>query len=172
MQIPYGMLPPWMMGMMVQGPESQQAHVSDIAVPARVNKALEFLHHLASKRRKMPAATEHQMEVVDQDKLCAEEEATRDAALQLLTKYFDGGLNNDQWEQLRFKALEKRADMGLREGRIIGCVGCHPMRPDPNCILCGGSGKIFVQAAGGPVGGMMPATKPDEEEEEDDDDDE
>ena len=118
----------------------------------------------------MPAASEHAIEVVEQDGLCGEEEAARDAALQLLAKYFDGKLVHDPWEELRYKALEKRADMGLREGRIIGCVGCHPMHPDPNCILCGGSGKIFVQAAGGSTAGMTPINQSEEEPGNDDDD--
>jgi hypothetical protein len=150
MQVPFGMMPPWMLGMMMPGSDSQHSQVQDIAVPARVNKAMEFLDHVASKRRKMPAASEHSVEVVEQDNLCAEEEATRDSALQLLTKYFDGNLTQDPWEELRFQTLKKRLEMGTKEGRLIGCVVCHPLRPDPNCILCGGSGKIFVQAAGGP----------------------
>jgi hypothetical protein len=134
--------------MMMPGNEPQQTQVPDIAVPARVNKAMEFLSLLAGKRRRLPAATEHNIEVVDQDQLCSEEEATRDAALQLLAKYFDGTLSHDAWEDLRFKALRKRSEMGLNEGRVIGCIGCHPMRPDPSCLLCKGTGKILVQPLG------------------------
>jgi len=172
MQIPFGVLPPWMMGMMMPGNEGPPTQVPDVSVPARVTQAMQLLQHLASKRRRLPAASEHVIEVVDQDDLCSEEEAARDAALQLLARYFDGKLVNDQWEDLRYKALEKRAEMGLKEGKLIGCVGCHPMRPDPNCILCQGSGKIFVQAAGSSPNVMVGHPGDDEEGLPEDDNDE
>ena len=142
-----GMMPPWMMPMMIhEGPD--RPSVPDIIVPARVNKALEFLDHLASKRRKGAAVSEHTVEVLEPDTLCDEERATQDAALQLLTRYFDGKLIPDEWEKLRFEGLKKQADQGFREARIIGCPACHPLHPEPDCPLCHGSGRLFVESCG------------------------
>lgn len=141
-----GMIPPWMVPMPY--PSESRQSVPDIIVPARVNKAMDFLSLLARKRRPEAACSEHQVEVLEPDKLTSEETATQDAALQLLARYFDGKLEPDEWEKIRFEGLKKRAEMGGHVGRIIGCPGCHPLHPDPECPLCDGRGKLFVQACG------------------------
>lgn len=130
----------------------RREQLPNIVVPARIEKAMEFLHHLAAKRRQMPAMSDHQIDWSTPDALSAEEVAAQDSALQLLTKYFDGKLEPDSWEKVRFDAIKNKAENNISEGvgRVITCPApaCRNM-PQPNCPLCGGTGRVHIQPANG-----------------------
>lgn len=120
----------------------------DNFVPPRINKAIEFLELVALKRRRQAAATEHQMEIIEPDNLCAEEEATRDSALQCLTKYFDGKLENNAWEELSFKSTQnkiKQKAQGPILTRVCICPACNGK--DKSCQMCEGHGKLIFEPA-------------------------
>jgi len=146
----FGMMPPFFPMMMY--PEHSYAprqQTPDIIVPARVNKAMDFLQFLAQKRRKGAAVGEHQIEVLEPDVLTDEETATQDSALQMLARYFDGKLQPDEWENVRFQALKKRAKEGTLDaplgGQIMPCPNCAGR--NPKCALCFGRGELLIQPA-------------------------
>lgn len=129
------------------GPEHHHDHNAppDIIVPARINKAMEFLQLLSSKTMKRAAASDSSVIEIDGQTLSEEELNAQATACDLLSKYFAGKLQPDVWERLRYDALEQRVKTGGREGMVIRCIGCqHSPMPNPSCELCKGSGKVIV----------------------------
>jgi len=150
-----GSIPPFLMPFMQQD-DGRRSPADDAFVPPRINKAIEFLELMALKRRRQAAASDHQMEVIEPDNLCAEEEAARDSALQCLAKYFDGKLENNVWEELRLQSIKQKVEhegqcghgVSGGVGRMMSCPACHQSpQPDPNCSLCEGCGHLMVQPA-------------------------
>ena len=129
--------------------ETMQNGPPDLIVPKRVAVALEFLTQMSFKQMPRAVANEHQLEVLDPPSLSQEETATQDAALQLLTRYFDGKLEHDPWENLRYSYINKRTQNNLidpeAEGSLLRCLVCSSLpSPSPSCPLCKGSGKIIT----------------------------
>lgn len=149
-QMPYGGMPwmPWMPWMQ-QGEQPQQQYMPDLIVPARVHQAMDFLALISQKTQQRAAASENQIELIDGQKLCGEEENARDSACVCLAKYFDGKLQPDVWEKLRYEFMRKRVEMAGREGSILRCISCgsRPI-PNPSCELCKGTGRIMVMSFG------------------------
>lgn len=147
-QMPYGGMP-WMMPWMFQQEPQQQQYMPDLIVPARVHQAMDFLALISQKTMQRAAASENQIELIEGQKLCDEEENARDAACVCLAKYFDGKLQPDVWEKLRYEAMRKRAEMGGKDGAILRCIACgsRPI-PNPACDLCKGTGRVFVSSFG------------------------
>lgn len=145
MKTPFGMIPPWMMPpwMMQQEPDHQHGP-PDIIVPARVNKAMEFLSMMTAKAMKRPAATENQIEVIDGQTLTTEEESCRATACSLLEKYFAGTLQPDAWENLRVEAIKKQQEGLNQESKLMHCMICGGGKPNPGCPLCDGTGAVMV----------------------------
>lgn len=151
-----GPIPPFMMPFMNQE-DPRRNPADDAFVPPRINKAMEFLELLAMKRRVTAAGSDHQIETIEQDPLCPEEENARDSALQCLAKYFEGKLDQNVWEDLRLKSIqnkveqEKQSPAGLPEGvhvqmtRICSCPACHGN--NPQCDMCDGCGKLVFEPA-------------------------
>ena len=141
---------PFPFGYSPEHPEDNMRAATDNFVPPRVTKAMEFLHQLAVLRqRRAPAVSEHEIEVVEQQRLSDEEMATRDAACVLLAKYFDGKLELDRWESLRHDHIKKRLEHDPEQEdakQLLRCFSCNPnVPPRPNCPLCRGTGQILVQ---------------------------
>jgi len=137
-------IPPFMLPFL----EQNQKAPSDNFVPPRINKAIEFLELLSLKRRRQAAATDHQMEVIEPDDLCAEEEVTRDSALQCLAKYFDGKLENNNWEELSFQSIKNKTsqrNQGPILTRVCSCPACNGK--DKSCAMCEGHGKLVFEPA-------------------------
>ncbi|CAE7860290.1 nadE [Symbiodinium microadriaticum] len=157
-----GNIPPFMMPFMEQQ-DPRRSPADDAFVPPRVNKALEFLELLAMMRqRKVPAATDHQVEIVEQDPLAPEEEATQTAALQCLANYFDGKLQHNVWEELRFKSLQNQEAverqsraMPPQQGpevtmtRLMSCPACAGKSEEETaaCDMCDGEGQLIFEPA-------------------------
>lgn len=161
-------IPPFLMPFMQQE-DPRRNPADDAFVPPRINKAMEFLELLAMKRRKMAAATDHQVEVIDQDELNPEEELTQTAALQCLANYFDGKLENNTWEELRLQSIkdkmeqEKKKSKGplIQMTRVCTCPACGGN--DDSCGMCDGCGQlVFEPASGMPEGLSFPVGKPGE----------
>lgn len=152
-----GMIPPWMMPMMQQE-EPQQHQPPDVMIPPRVRQAMEFISMMTAKTQDRPAITENQIEIVKGQKLSDEEQGALAVANNMIARYFAGQLKPDIWEQIRYDAIKKKADMGGTPQRLINCVACNPsLPPSPQCPLCAGSGKLFVQPGGAqsqPRGGL------------------
>lgn len=138
----------FMMPMFNESAPARDSSVPDIIVPARVNKAMEFIGVIHSKTMKRVAANDITVMEVEGDKLCPEEENARDAALNCLAQYFDGKLQPDIWEKARHDAVQKQLATNGKEGTLIRCFGCNSAYPSPSCPLCHGKGKLFVQGVG------------------------
>ena len=191
-----GPIPPFLMPFMNEG-DNRRSPADDAFVPPRINKAMEFLELLAMKRRVTAAGSDHQIETIEQDPLCAEEEGARDAALQCLAKYFDGRLEQNVWEDLRLQSIKSKVEReqqqpNLPEGvhvsmtRMCTCPQCGGN--DPTCNMCDGCGQLvfepankegqasaFVQGMPGPLGAIlrqMMETARQQQPPEDDDEDE
>lgn len=157
----YGMPYPFMWPMPQWPTEQAQQPVSDDIVPARVNKAMEFMAMLTHKTMQRAAISEIAIELIDGQRLSPEEEYTATAALQLLSRYFDGKLKPDMWEMLPVAAMKRQAERGNIPGQLLHCIACTPGPANPRCPLCHGTGRIMVT----PVG---PAQQDGEYEEPDD----
>ena len=187
-----GPIPPFLMPFMNQE-DPRRNPADDAFVPPRINKAIEFLELLALKRRVTAAGSDHQIETIEQDKLCPEEEGARDAALQCLAKYFDGRLEQNVWEDLRLQSIKGKLEQeqrnpGLPEGvhvqmtRMCTCPSCGGN--NPQCSMCDGCGQLVFEPANkegqassfignmpGPLGAILrqmmeSAKQPPEEEDE------
>lgn len=156
--ISMGGMPPWMMPMMQQE-EQHPPQQPDMMIPPRVRQAMEFISMMTAKTQRRPAITENQIEIVEGQKLTDEEAGALAVANNMIARYFAGQLKPDCWEQLRYEAVKKRAEMGGQPQRLINCVACNPsLPPSPQCPLCAGSGKLFVQPGGAqpqPQGGGL-----------------
>ena len=160
-----GPIPPFMFPFMQGQEDRHHSAEEDAFVPPRINKAMQFLDLLASKRRSQAAASDHTIEVIEQDKLCPEEEAARDAALQCLGRYFDGKMEQNEWEKLRYEALTAKVKQdaerpsqssGPMMTRMMTCPQCKGQRQDSegtDCDMCDGGGSIAFE----PAQSMMPS---------------
>lgn len=110
--------------------------------PARVRAALVFLNDLTMKTMNRVAATEHQIQEVDGQKLTEDEGSAQATACHLLSSYFAGTLKPDYWESKN----ERHAG---NPGSVLRCFACADLRePMPECTLCNGAGRIVVYPAG------------------------
>lgn len=160
-------MPPMMLPFM--GEQNSSAS-KDAFVPPRIDKAMEFLELMALKQRKVPLTNEmgNVTDTIDGHELKPEEESTETAALQCLMKYFDGDLENNQWEEIRYSTLKNEEIIDLAEraaeraaaksmlpmpGGIGGsgiqktmkCPSCKGQ--DEECPICEGSGAIYFESA-------------------------
>lgn len=146
------------------GPEDDRPPMYSSAeegyIPPRVLKAMEFLEMMWGMRvRKLPAASDNQVIEIDQPELTGSEQHARDCALQLMAAWFDNKLEPNEWEKLRMESInaklqhmkermESQKKGGGKKGQIgsvIRCFACNPSQPHPNCMICGGHGKVLVQ---------------------------
>jgi hypothetical protein len=121
----------------------------EIVVPARVDKAMEFLQLMTAKVMPRAAATDHSIEQLPVPKLTTEEESCHATACNLLSTYFDGKLKPDEWEKTRLEADKKMLDTGGKKATLLTCFACMSSNgphaaPNPKCQLCEGTGKIMV----------------------------
>ena len=121
-------------------------------VPARINKALEFLGMLQTKQMNRAAVAESQIQIIDGQKLTEEETATQCTALNLLNQYFAGKLQPDAWEAIKVEALtnrnkNKKAISGKL--RALACPACGGNPGDQNCPLCEGKGTLVIVSGSG-----------------------
>lgn len=113
---------------------------SEIVPPARVRVALEFLSQISTKTMQKVAINEHQLEVLDGQKLTTAEANAQATAANLLSDYFHGKLKPDYWEERDDNSLPSGDEPGL----LIRCISCEPGQPKQNCYLCQGLGKILI----------------------------
>ena len=67
----------------------------------------------------------------------------------MLSDYFDGKLEMNHWEELKYNAnQEKMKDPTAGEPKtLMRCINCNPLNPpNPDCPICMGSGKIMIQS--------------------------
>lgn len=123
----------------------------EVIIPARVEKALEFLGLLTFKTMDRAAASDSQVVEIEGQKLTAEEQSAQATALSLLEQYFAGKLQPDVWEGAKVKFEDKSADAAgkkakagsMGDGSVIQCpAGCLGQYPD--CKMCNGTGRVFV----------------------------
>jgi hypothetical protein len=107
--------------------------------PMRVQMAMMLFGHLTSKTRKMVAATENQIEVIDGQKLTEEEEGTRATALNALSHYFAGTLQPDLWES---RSLVDQQGIPTMKFRCICVRADHA--PNSDCPFCEGAGEMDI----------------------------
>lgn len=127
---------------------------SEIIVPARVIKAMDFLAMLNSKQMTRAACSENQVVEIQGQKLSPEEEATKGVALNMLSHYFEGKLAPDNWETIKADSLVNRNKRKAINGtmRVMSCVHCGGAPGDRKCPLCEGKGTlVVVSGSGGPV---------------------
>lgn len=130
-------------------PNRQQV---EVIIPARVEKALEFLGLLTFKTMDRAAVSDSQVVEIEGQKLTAEETSAQATALSLLEQYFAGKLQPDVWEDAKVKFEDKSAEAagkkskegkGMGDGSVIQCpAGCLGQCPD--CKMCNGTGRVFV----------------------------
>lgn len=165
-QPPFGMMPMFM-PMPMQGSADHNERAYDLVVPARIGKAMEFLAHLHHKQMIRAAVFEMGVEQIPGVDLCAEEEATRDAALKCLSDYFDGKLKPDQWEGLKYDVQKKAAEKHLgataqpsaqvMQGAVLSCPKCEAPG-NQSCKYCHGLGQVMVSpipSAGAGLGDII-----------------
>ena len=136
--------PPWMQ----QPQEQQQMRIPDIIVPARVDKALEFVALLTQKTMTRAAVNDSDIREIFGQKLTDEESVAHATACNLLTRYFAGKLQPDVWEEVKVSAIKKQNDLQGRTGRVLNCIACQPGTPAKGCPLCNGTGRVLVMSIG------------------------
>lgn len=165
---PYGMMPPWwMMPPHMMGQQQQQVSIPDIIVPARVNKAMEFLSLLTQKTSTRAAVNDISIEQIHGQKLSSEELNAQATACNLLSSYFAGKLTPDIWEGIKVDAARKHVENGGIAGRLVHCIACAPNPPSPECPFCRGSGRIMITAMGMPGSGVGSKIADDSDEDDD-----
>lgn len=107
-------------------------------VPVRIQVALTVLSQLTQKSAKIPlpektmSDSEISFQAIDGQKLTPTEVGVQNAALELLTGYFNGTLQPGTWD--RKKARRKKA---------LGPLDTYNVRV--NCPNCDGTGRIQVR---------------------------
>lgn len=151
-------LPPWAWFMQPGLQQQQQSTplLPDIIVPARVDKALEFLAILSQKTMCRAAANDISIEILPGQILSDEEANAQATACNLLSKYFAGGLTPDVWEEIKVRAAQHQADHINTTGHLLHCIACQPGPPRADCPICSGSGRILVTSVGPVVAGPNP----------------
>ncbi len=156
MSHPFAQLPPWawLMHAGMQNNQAQQQQVPDIIVPARVNKALEFLGMITHKTQKRPVAvaseSQIEIEIIPGQVLSDEENNTVATACNLLANYFAGKLQPDIWESVKVEGARKQIEQNTLPGRLMHCIACQHGPPNSTCPLCNGTGRIMVSPVGSP----------------------
>ena len=148
--MPYGMgMPPQFM---MDG--GGNPRVPEIIVPPRVEKAMQFLNLLSQKTSPQVAATDHNIQEIEGQKLTEEEANAQATACNLLNEYFGGKLQPGSWEQLKSDAIKRQARRGKRKkngpdkvSSILHCPMCGGGKKD--CQLCQGSGTVFFTPGDG-----------------------
>ena len=142
------MMPPWFQQ---QQQQPQQQSMPDGLIPARVNKALEFIALLSQKTMARAAVNDVAIEHIEGQKLSDEEGTALATACNMLTDYFGGRLKPDTWEELRVMAARVQIEHDTNGvGRVTDCFACAPGPPSHRCVLCHGSGHLLVFGAGPP----------------------
>lgn len=138
--------PFFFMPMMGPTPEyGRPESIPDIVVPARINKAMEFLELMAMKTQTRAAVSENQIQQIEGQKLTVEEMTAQATACNLLNQYFAGQLPVDKWEEVRLTALQQKVENRKKTNRpmkILRCMACGGS--DKNCPLCEGTGTLIV----------------------------
>lgn len=120
----------------------------DVIVPARVDKALEFIAMMSSKTMQRAVTNDTSIELIDGQKLTDDESTAVNAACNLLTAYFAGSLEPDTWERTKVESAKMQAKLGGQTGSLLNCVACSGNdHPQPNCRFCSGTGRVLVTPA-------------------------
>jgi hypothetical protein len=141
----------------------QQVQQRDFAVvPCRVDQALQVLNLFAQKEADRPSGEGVGCEIIEGKKLTDEERIVRVSACELLSKYFQGKLRHDKWDELRFDLIDPASDTNdekKQPGTLMHCIckGVNPMTgisshrlPVNDCVFCHGGGFVYVIPAHGP----------------------
>lgn len=137
------MPPPWFWQFMAtQAPDQPQP--PDVVVPARVNKAFEFINFMAHKTMQRIAINEFAIEVIDGQAMNADDECVYADACKLLSDYFRGKNEPDVWEQLKITDLA-RASREPNHAVMLKCPLCSELPSiNKHCTACAGSGGIVA----------------------------
>lgn len=118
----------------------------NIMVPIRVGAAMELLAGLHQKTMTRAAANDVSIELIEGQKLTSHENLAQQEACIALSNYFRGELRPDVWEKAQLQEVQGEIQ---RPGTLIRCFLCNPRKePNPECILCQGSGQILTFPAG------------------------
>ena len=112
-----------------------------VIVPARVNKAMEFLDMLIGKQMDRAAGGDSGLQIISGLKLTPEEEATKHVALDMLAQYFQGTLQPDAWETMKQNKMKPKRQRNI--GKTLSCPQCEGV-PGRKCELCNGYGLIKI----------------------------
>lgn len=147
----FGMgLPPFLQGF-IQQPEESRSN-TEIPVPPRVIKAMEFLQALNNKAATQAVANGLNIEQIPGQKLSEEEETTKITACNLINQYFAGQLQPDTWEKLYIEDVkdrrqEKRQEKTEVQAAAALCPACPDLNsPNMNCPLCRGRGIVGISS--------------------------
>ncbi len=130
--------------MVLEQPRQHNAQRDIVMVPARVDKAMEFLHLMMAKQTDKPTGGD-QGHTIDGLKLTDEESIASATACNLLNKYFAGQLPADDWDKLRLrKAKAKKRRVKRYCGKAMSCPNCNGSKGHKDCGLCNGAGRILI----------------------------
>jgi len=131
--------------------QHQQQDVPEIAVPARVRQAMQYIELCSQKTQQRAAVSESQIQLIDGVPLTEDESTALTTACNLLTKYFAGQTGFDKWEELRFKSLQQKVEQRIpkkvKTARLSAgpCPVCGGTKKE--CSVCAGSGKVIIVPA-------------------------
>ncbi len=113
--------------------------------PVRIRMALEYLQYTTMKQMKQGAVTSMAIEFVNGQQLSKAEANARESAANLLSEYFSGKMEADQWEkgELDSEKVKSARLMGGQPGAILSCIACGTRRR-PECPFCKGSGEVIM----------------------------
>ena len=117
--------------------------------PARVIAAMDLLHLFTMKTMKRCAANDVGFNELEGQQLTSQEERAQNSACSALSKYFEGNLKPDQWEQKDINTDPR--SVRSEPGTFIQCFNCAPRPPQQNCPFCKGCGNVLVYPAGDQV---------------------
>lgn len=148
---PFPYMMPWGWPSGPQGPDPSANRAAEAFVPARVEKALDFVAMMTHKTAPRIAVNDITVEVVDGQELTDDEGDTLATACHLLSSYFAGRSAPDYWEKLRVEAIRQRMQRTNQPGRLMTCMACGQDPKNVDCPFCYGSGLILITPAGSPV---------------------
>jgi hypothetical protein len=147
---------PWMT------PPAQMQQVSTVyhpenVVPARIDMAAGFAFAMARRASPIVVSNEVGIQVEDAPELTISEHKAWAAACDLLTQYFNGSVDPDDTEELRFDAINTEIDR-RRCGQTMACScrrpneqGVFTKNPDKDCDMCRGCGTVIIMPAIGAI---------------------
>jgi len=129
------------------GQRDTHEYPAEIVMPPRVSEAMAFVRLMQEKTQSRIAPGPEMTGAVEfkGEKLSDREETTYNSALEMIQAYFDGKLEEDQWETIKKADMENKGEnKKLERMMLLECPMCEGQKGVRQCPLCEGSATLLI----------------------------